>query len=152
MKAWDNLGLDYDALGRFDEAVHAFEEAIRLNDEQKTKSPWPSLNLGLLLTRLDRLDEAETRFRGSLACDPAFSLAHYHLGLILEKKGRVGEAVAELEEAARLDPASAEAQYALARLYRRGGDTEKADRALQRFEQIKKERDGKRDQAGLAPQ
>jgi tetratricopeptide (TPR) repeat protein len=152
MKAWDNLGLDYDALGRFDEAVHAFEEAIRLNDEQKTKSPWPSLNLGLLLTRLDRLDEAEARFRGSLACDPAFSLAHYHLGLVLEKKGRLREAVAELEEAARLDPASAEAQYALARLYRRGGDKEKADRALQRFEQIKKERDEKRGQAGLAPQ
>ena len=152
MKAWDNLGLDYDALSRFDEAVHAFEEAIRLNDEQKTKSPWPSLNLGLLLTRLDRLDEAEARFRGSLACDPGFPLAHYHLGLILEKKGRVGEAVAELEEAARLDPASAEGQYALARVYRRAGDKEKADRALQRFEQLKKEKDQKKAQVGPGPQ
>jgi tetratricopeptide (TPR) repeat protein len=139
MKAWDNLGLDYDALGRFDEAVRAFEEAIRLNDEQKPRSPWPPLNLGLLLTRLDKLDEAEARFRASLACDPGFAVAHYQLGLVLEKKGRLGEAVLELEESARLDPASSEAQYALARLYRRGGDKEKADRAQQRFEQIKEE-------------
>ena len=39
MKAHDNLGLCYEALGRFDEAVHSWEEAIRLNDGQKTKSP-----------------------------------------------------------------------------------------------------------------
>ena len=139
MRAWDNLGLSYDALGRFDEAVRSFEEAIRLNGEQKTPSPWPSFNLGLLLTRLDRLDEAEARFRESLASDPRFAQAHYQLGLVLEKRGPMEQATAELEEAARLDPASAEAQYALARLYRRAGNREKADRALQRFEQIRKD-------------
>ncbi len=100
------------------------------------------------MTRLDRLDAAEARFRESLACDPRFALAHYQLGLTLEKKGRVAEAVAELEEAARLDPASPEAQYALARVYRRAGDEEKADRALQRFEQIKKEADAKKGRGG----
>jgi tetratricopeptide (TPR) repeat protein len=151
MKAWDNLGLVYDSLGRFDEAIRSYEEAIRINDEQKTKSPWPSLNLGLLLTRLDRIEEAETRFRESLACDPGFAQAHYQLGLVLEKKGRVAEALPALEEAARLDPASAEAQYARARLYRRAGEREKADRALQRFEQIKKEREQRKNEAGPGP-
>ena len=138
VKAHDSLGLCYEWLGRFDEAVRSYEEAIRLNGEQTKKSPWPSLNLGLLLARLDRLDEAEARFRESLACDPGFALAHYQLGLTLEKKGRATEALAELEEAARLDPASPEAPYALARLYRRGGDEAKADRALQRFQELKK--------------
>jgi len=141
VKAHDSLGLCYEWLGRFDEAVRSYEEAIRLNGEQQTKSPWPSLDLGLLLARLDRLDEAEARFRESLACDPGFALAHYHLGLTLEKKGRATEALAELEEAARLDPASPEAPYALARLYRRGGDEAKADRALQRFQELKKAKD-----------
>jgi tetratricopeptide (TPR) repeat protein len=140
-KAHDNLGLCYEALGRFDEAQRSWEQAIRLNGEQAARSPWPSLNLGLMMTRLDRLDAAETRFRESLACDPRFALAHYHLGLTLEKRGRATEAVAELEEAARLDPAAPEAQYALARVYRRDGDGEKADRALQRFEELKKARD-----------
>jgi tetratricopeptide (TPR) repeat protein len=150
-KAHDNLGLCYEALGRLDEAQRSWEEAIRLDRERATRSPWPSLNLGLLMTRLDRPDAAETRFRESLACDPGFALAHYHLGLVLEKKGPATEAVAELEEAAWLDPASAEAQYALARVYRRGGDGEKADRALRRFEQLKKEADEKKGRGGPGP-
>jgi protein O-GlcNAc transferase len=141
MKAYDNLGLCYEALGRSDEAARSWEEAIRLNGEQQAKSPWPALNLGLLLTRLDRLDEAEARFRESLASDPRFPQARYQLGITLEKKGRVTEAVTELEETARLDPAYPEPQYALSRLYRRAGDKEKADRALQRFQEIKKEKD-----------
>jgi tetratricopeptide (TPR) repeat protein len=143
MKAHDNLGLCYEALGRFDEALRSWEEAIRLNDGQKTKSPWPPLNLGLMLTRLDRLDEAEARFRESLRCDSRFPQAHYQLGITLEKKGRTGEAVSELEEAARLEPAYAEAQYALARLYRRSGEPQKADQALQRFQELKQAKDQK---------
>ena len=141
MKAYDNLGLCYEALGRFEEARRSWEEAIRLNGEHQMMSPWPALNLGLLLTRLDRLDEAEARFRESLASDPRFPQARYQLGITLEKKGRITEALAELEEAARLDPAYPEPQYALSRLYRRAGDKEKADRALQRFQEIKKEKD-----------
>jgi len=151
MRAHDNLGLCYEALGRFDEAVRSWKEAIRLNEGQPAKSPWPSLNLGVLLTRLDRLDEAEARFRESLRCDPRFPQAHYQLGITLEKRGRAGEAVSELEEAARLDPGYAEPQYALARLYRRAGEKEKADRALQRFEELKKERDLKKAPAALGP-
>ena len=143
MKAHDNLGLCYEALGRFEDAQRSWEEALRLKGEQRVKSPWPALNLGLLLTRLDRLDEAEARFRESIASDPRFPPARYQLGITLEKKGRLAEAVAELEEAARLDPAYPEPQYALSRLYRRAGDQEKADRALQRFQELKQERDEK---------
>jgi tetratricopeptide (TPR) repeat protein len=151
MKAYDNLGLCYEALGRFDAAQRSWEEAIRLNGEQQAKSPWPALNLGLLLTRLDELDEAETRFRESLASDPRFPQARYQLGITLEKKGRLAEAMAELEEAARLDPAYPEPQYALSRLYRRAGDKEKADRALQRFQETKRERDQKTGRAAPGP-
>jgi tetratricopeptide (TPR) repeat protein len=151
MKAHDNLGLCYEALGRFDEAQRSWEEAIRLNAAQMEKSPWPSLNLGLLLTRLDRLDEAEARFRESIAADPAFPQARYQLGITLEKKGRVLEAVVELAEAARLDPAYPEPQYALSRLYRRAGDKEKADLALQRFQEIKKEKDQKTGRTAPGP-
>ncbi len=142
-KAHDSLGLCYEALGRFDEAERSWQEAIRLERGQPTRSPWPSLNLGVMLTRLDRLDAAEARFRESIACDPKFALAHYQLGLALEQEGRTADAVAELEESARLDPTATEAPYALARVYRRAGDSAKADRALQRFEELKKERDEK---------
>jgi Flp pilus assembly protein TadD len=142
-KAHDTLGLCYEALGRFDEAELSWREAIRLESGKPTRSPWPSLNLGVMLARLDRADAAEARFREAIASDPRFGPAHYQLGLALEKKGRTADALAALEEAARLDPASAEAQYALARVYRRAGDSAKADGALRRFEELKKEKDEK---------
>ena len=86
-RAYDNLGLCYEALGRFDEAERSFEEALRLNRGEKAASPWPALNLGLLLTRLDRTEAAEARFREVL--EPAVRRdqrivgAEQHLGLEL---------------------------------------------------------------------
>ena len=132
MKAHDNLGLCYDALGRFDEALASYGEAVRLNRSQASPSPWPPLNMGLLFYRLDRRDEAEPLLRESMRLDPRFPQAHYQLGVLLERKGSEEEAARELLEAARLDPAYPEPQYALARIYRRRGELEKADRALER--------------------
>ena len=48
----------------------------------------------------------------------------------------------DLEEAARLDPSYPEPHYALARIHRKSGDAEKADRALEAFQRLKKEKDG----------
>lgn len=140
VKAHDSLGLCYEALGRQDDALRSYQEAVRLNREASPVSPWPPLNLGLLLTRLDRLDEAEPLFRESVRIDPRFPRGHYQLGTALEKKGRAEEAVKELEEAARLDASYAEPHYALARLYRRNGNADKADRALERFLELKKQK------------
>jgi tetratricopeptide (TPR) repeat protein len=138
-KAHDNLGLALDALGRYDEAIKSYSEALRLNRARAARSPWPALNLGLLLTRLDRLDEAEPLLRESAREDPRFAPAPFQLGVLLEKKGRPAEAVEALTQAATLDPGYAEPHYVLARLYRRAGETEKADRALERFQALKKE-------------
>lgn len=146
-KAHDNLGLCYEALGRSDEAIRSYQEAVRLTREQKTKWPWPALNLGLLLSRLDRPDEAEALFRAALGDDPRFAQGHYQLGALLERRGRLDDAAAELEEAARLDPSYPEPQYALARVYRRRGDPERADRALLEFQRLK----GQKGQAGPVP-
>jgi len=149
MKAHDNLGLCYEALGRYDEAIRSYEEAIRLNREESSPSAWPPLNLGLLLMRRDRLDEAEKHFRESLRHDPRFPQGHYQLGVALEKKGRPGEAIGELNQAAALDPAYSEPHYSLARLYRRAGDAEGADRALRRFQELQQEK--KKGRAGPGP-
>jgi tetratricopeptide (TPR) repeat protein len=140
LKAHDNLGLAYDALGRYEEANRSYQEAVRLNRDRQAHSPWPALNLGILLTRLDRLDEAEPLLRESAREDPRFAQAHCQLGLVLEKKGRSAEAIAELDQAAQLDPHYPEPHYALARLYRRGRDADKADRALETFLALKKEK------------
>lgn len=151
MKAYDNLGLCYEALGRFDDALRSYQEAARLNRETPPASPWPPLNLGLLLVRLDRLDEAEARLREAVDADPRFAPARYHLGIVLEKEGRLEEAASELEEAARLDPSYAEPHYALARIYRRAGERAKSERALARFREIRDRKKDEKKNGGMAP-
>jgi tetratricopeptide (TPR) repeat protein len=134
MKAYDQLGLCHEAEGEMDSAIRAFEQAIRLNEQLALRSPWPSLNLGSLLHRMQRLDDAEARLRESISIDPRFPVAHYRLGQLLEKHQRYEEAIAELDQAANLDPTYPEPHYALARIFRRRGDL-RAESELRMFQE-----------------
>lgn len=145
MKAYDNLGLCLESLGKFDEAIQQYQHAIRLNREHNTHSAWPSLNLGTLLVKLNRLEEAEPLFKESVQYDPNFAQAHYQFGVLLGKQNKTAPAVEELQRAATLDPAYSQPHYALARVYRQAGEIEQAKRELEIFARLK-------DKAAPAPQ
>ena len=137
MKAFDQLGLCYAGLNQTEEAIQSYKEAIRLNRQQALHWPWPSMNLGTLLLRLDRLDEAEAHLRDSLSIDARFPVAHLRLGQLLEKKERYEDAIAELQQAARLDPTYPEPHYALGRIYRKQKDSKAAERELGIFQDLR---------------
>jgi tetratricopeptide (TPR) repeat protein len=138
MKAYDQLGLCYAGLNQTEEAIQAYKEAIRLNQQHALRWPWPSMNLGTLLLRLERLDEAEAHLRDSVSIDPRFPVAHFRLGQVLEKKERDQEAIAELEQAARFDPTYPEPHYALGRIYRKRRDFQAAEREFRMFQDLRK--------------
>jgi len=137
-KAYDNQGLCYEALGEYEEAIRNYQEANRLNRQSSPGSPWPPLNLGALLTKLNRLSEAESYLRESVSYDGKLSKAHYQLGVLLEKQQNYPEAIFELKQAANLDPSYAEPYYALSRIYRKQGETKNAEVALNTFQRLKK--------------
>jgi tetratricopeptide (TPR) repeat protein len=136
MKAYDNLGLVYEALGKSDEAIKAYQQAIALNRQMNPRSPWPAMNLGALLLKLDRRDEAEAVLRESLNCDPRFPKAHFWLGLLLEKEKKFPEAIHELEQAADYDPNYPEPYYVLGKIYKRIGEDPKAQQAWSRYREL----------------
>jgi tetratricopeptide (TPR) repeat protein len=144
MKAYDNLGLCYEAAGRLDDAVQTYRRAVDLNRQAKPVSPWPPLNLGALLVKLEQLDAAEEYLRDSLQADPKFSQAHYAFGMLLEKRGREEQAIRELEQAAALDASYAQPHYALGRIYRKAGNITKAAAELDQFEKLKEAKPEKR--------
>lgn len=137
VRAWDNLGLCHEALNQPDQAMARYREAVRLNRVAVDVSPWPFLNLGILLRTRGELKEADALFREALAADDRFARAHYQLGVLLEEEGRVDDALTSLERAAALDAAYAEPHYALARIYRRRGDAARADRELATFQRLR---------------
>jgi Flp pilus assembly protein TadD len=144
IRAYDNLGLSLEAAGRHNEASQKFEKAIELNRKQVFPSPWPSLNLGTMLYRLGRVEEAESYLREAVGDDPKLAQAQYQLGALLESRGESERAIEHLKQAAELDPADPKPHYALGRLYRRRGDEQKARAALARFSELEKKWNEKR--------
>jgi tetratricopeptide (TPR) repeat protein len=136
MRAYDNLGLCYEALNQPDEAIRQYREAIRRTREAGEKWPWPFLNLGILLKNSGQIEEAEALFNEALQADPAFAPALYHLGTILEASDRTEGAVQTLLRSAAADPSYAAPHFALSRIYRRQGRIAEADAALATFQQL----------------
>jgi tetratricopeptide (TPR) repeat protein len=137
IRAYDNLGLCYEALNQNDEAVRQYREAIRRIRETGESWPWPFVNLGILLKNQGQIGEAEALFNEALAADPAFAPALYHLGTVLEGSDRTEAAVQALVRAAAANPAYAEPHFALARIYRRQGRTAEADAELATFQRLR---------------
>jgi tetratricopeptide (TPR) repeat protein len=142
VRAYDNLGLCYEALHRPDDAVAQYREAVRRNRLEKAPSSWPPLNLGILLRTRGELEEAEALFREALRGDPRFAPGYYQLGAVLEENGRLDEAVKALRQAIAVDEDYPEPHYALARIYRHQGRTRMADAALDTFRRLDEARRG----------
>jgi tetratricopeptide (TPR) repeat protein/SAM-dependent methyltransferase len=141
---YSNLGACYQALKRFDEAIAAFREAVRLHPGfvgahynlamalEAAGSPHEALraydevlrinsgyvdalnNRGGLLSSLGRTAEAVDSYRRAVACRPRAAGLHYNLANALSRCGQFEAAAQEYREAIRLDPAVAEAHNNLA--------------------------------------
>jgi tetratricopeptide (TPR) repeat protein len=137
VRGYDNLGLSYDMMGLSGEAQSAFAKAVALNRKLAAPSPWPPHNLGYLLLRLQKYQEAEENLREALKYDSRFAEAHYHLGRVLEGQGRDDEAIGEYKAAASIDIKLAEPLYSLGLLYRRRGNKPEAEIALAEYKKRK---------------
>ena len=139
-RAYDRVGLCYEALGRFDEAVEVYREAVELNRNETQPSAWPPVNLGTVLYRLDRLEEAETYLREAVGYDPRFARPRYQMGMLLDRQGKREEAIGHLKQAAKLDPDDPKPYYAMGRVYRALDEKEQARVALEKFKELEKQK------------
>jgi tetratricopeptide (TPR) repeat protein len=91
------------------------------------------VNLGTVLERAARADEAMAEYREALRLDPGHDVARLNLAALHAARGAAGDAEAErlYREALQLDPQAAEAHARLARLLERRGD---ADGAVQEYQ------------------
>jgi len=102
------------------------------------------LNLGTLLVKLGKLEDARTALQESLRYDSRFPKAHYQMGLLLEKEKKDEEAIEELHLAINYDPAYPDPHYVLGRIYQRLGDKCQAEAAWNTFQKLKKEKPDER--------
>lgn len=136
VRAYDNLGLCYEALNQPEAAEVPYRKAVELNRTATTKSAWPPLNLGILLRNRGELQEAETLLREAAKYEDRLAQPYYQLGVLLEQTNHPDEAIVELTRAAERDATYAEPYYALARIYRKQNRKADADAALATFERL----------------
>jgi tetratricopeptide (TPR) repeat protein len=138
MRAYDSLGLCYDYLGQFDQAIQNYNHAIDLNRLQAKPSPWPHVDLAASLVSVSQLAEAEKNLREAIGYDAQLPQAHYQLGRVLEMRGDLQAAVQELNQAVALEPAYPEPHLLLGRIYHRLGQDQQAEAEIARYQELKK--------------
>ena len=100
-----NLGITLQELGRLDEALASYTQAIALKPDYARAH----YNLGITLQELGRLDEAESSCRQAIALKPDYAEAHSNLGNTLTELDRLDEAEASYTQAIALKHDFAEA-------------------------------------------
>lgn len=138
MRAYDLLGLCYDHQGQPDEALKNYRRAVELNRMQAKPSPWPHVDLAILLMAANQLAEAEKNLREAAGYDPRLPQAHYQLGRVMEMQGGHQAAIESLNQAIQLDPAYPEPHYLLGRIYRHLGNDPLSKAEFSRFQELKK--------------
>lgn len=107
-----NLGIAYNALNRFDEAIDKLELATRLSPTYARA--WAGL--GFALQRLNRNDDALAALNRAVESNPLDSFAHINLAGALASSGKLDEAVLHVRLANDLRPNDPHILYSLARL------------------------------------
>ena len=91
-------------------AVAAYRQSVALNPGNA--DAW--MEMGLVLNRLDQLDNALEALRRAVLAKPDYALAYYNFGCVLDRAGHADKAIDVYQEAARLKPNFVEAYHALA--------------------------------------
>jgi Flp pilus assembly protein TadD len=98
--AHNNLGMDLAQMGREQEAMGHYEQALQIKPDYVDAHN----NLGNALLRAGKVQEAIIHYEQALRIKPDLAETHYNLGLALEYTGRVQEAIQHYKQALRINP------------------------------------------------
>jgi predicted Zn-dependent protease len=104
---WDSLANSYDALGRLDDAIRAWERALRTDSTFRFLRSFRPIQhrLGHGYLKAGRHADAERAFLGYARQRPDEATAYHSLGGLYLATGRLDEAAAQFQRALALDSA-----------------------------------------------
>jgi hypothetical protein len=107
--AWYGLGIAHAKLTRYQDAIDAFRQAVRINSEDARA--W--FGLGVAYGKHARFHDALEAFRQAVRINPRNANAWYNLGVAYAKTGNRTSALDSVRELRRRDPALADKLFTL---------------------------------------
>ena len=132
VKAEDNLGLSYAGLGRTDEAMTAYKNAITWQNSSVARSPEPHIDMGSLLLDQDRAEESIPYLQEAISISSLDPKPHELLGKAYARLNRYELAQDQLETALRLEPQNPHIPCMLGPVYRKRGLQDQANLQFER--------------------
>ncbi|MGO9526357.1 MAG: tetratricopeptide repeat protein [Verrucomicrobiia bacterium] len=108
-RAHQNLGFALSQIGKFQEAIGQYEQALRIKPDYAEAHR----NLGVALSQIGKIQEAIGQYEQALRIKPDFAKAHNNLGVALSRIGKTQEAIGQYEQALRIEPDFADAHHNL---------------------------------------
>ena len=137
-QAYEYLALLYEGEQKYEAAITAYQKAIELEQRQSSQSEWPYLNYGILLSKINRHEEALNFLQQAVRKSPNSPKAHFEVGRVSLRLGRVKAAKTSLLRAVNLDPDMPRAHYFLGNLYQKLNEEEKAQQEWARFRELQR--------------
>ena len=136
-RAWDNLGLALEGVGRVDDAIKAHLESIKLVSTDHKDYDWPYANLAELLMKQNQNRRAFDLAVEAVERNSSSARNAYLAGKSLTRLDKWPQAERWLRRSAELDARYPEPHYLLGQLLVRAGQREQADREFTLFKDLR---------------
>jgi Flp pilus assembly protein TadD len=145
--AHNNLGVTYGKLGRYQDAVEACKQAIRIKPDYAEAH----CNLGVAYGKLGRYQDAIESYQQAIRIKPDYAAdAYYNLGVVYSKFGRHQDAIESFKQAIKINPDDDEAHFNLGVTYYKLGRYQDAIESYKQAIRIKPDYAGAHYNLGVA--
>jgi tetratricopeptide (TPR) repeat protein len=149
VKAHDNLALSLEAENQIEPAISEYQRAIELDRASSFHSAQPYLNLGSLLAKSNRRDDALPLLVRASELAPGEFRSRYELAKAYFDSNRFALARQQAEAAIKINGNDSPSHYLLARIYQRMGNAELAQEQFRITSEIIRNKDAG-PQSGMA--
>ena len=139
-EAWVNKGAAHAELEEWDDAIGAYREALRIDDDSEHAAS-AETNLAYALWNAGETESALRHAERAVEIDPRFPQAWYNRGFFLRERGLNDEAVNAFDNAIRLGMQTADVLQEKAEALEELGEDEQAEEVAARAEELRQERE-----------